>query len=221
MNNDCIEIFPDASLKKFNNNRIVTCAGVLFPKNNMSDWKVLPDSTNNEAELMAVYMAVKMAKKILTTYPEYKDKEIRIYSDSKSAVYGLTRSMTGWLKNIDIYGTIYKCSNEPVKNQELFFKIINYLVDNNLKVKFLHIKGHINYFNNNKIDLANRVFEESNGYKLPNEDMSRICFYNCMVDEYTRRILNTLSEEDLYKYDRPVFSKVSPPPKNYREFILQ
>ena len=56
MNNDCIEIFPDASLKKFNNGRIVTCAGVLFPKNNISDWKVMPDSTNNEAELMAVYM---------------------------------------------------------------------------------------------------------------------------------------------------------------------
>lgn len=220
MNNDCIEIFPDASLKKFNNGRIVTCAGVLFPKNNISDWKVMPDSTNNEAELMAVYMAVKMAKKVLTEHPEYENKEIRIYSDSKSAVYGLTKSMPDWLKNIDIYGKIYNNSNQLVKNQELFFMIINYLVDNNLKVKFLHIKGHINYFNNKKIDLANRVFKESNGYKLSNEDMSRICFYNCMVDEYTRKILNSLSEEDLYKYDRPILMSNVIPPKNYREFIL-
>lgn len=220
MNNDCIEIFPDASLKKFNNGRIVTCAGVLFPKNNISDWKVMPDSTNNEAELMAVYMAVKMAKKVLTEHPEYENKEIRIYSDSKSAVYGLTKSMPDWLKNIDIYGKIYNNSNQLVKNQELFFMIINYLVDNNLKVKFLHIKGHINYFNNKKIDLANRVFKESNGYKLSNEDMSRICFYNCMVDEYTRKILNSLSEEDLYKYDRPILMANVIPPKNYREFIL-
>lgn len=220
MNNDCIEIFPDASLKKFNNGRIVTCAGVLFPKNNISDWKVMPDSTNNEAELMAVYMAVKMAKKVLTEHPEYENKEIRIYSDSKSAVYGLTKSMSDWLKNIDIYGKIYNNSNQLVKNQELFFMIINYLVDNNLKVKFLHIKGHINYFNNKKIDLANRVFKESNGYKLSNEDMSRICFYNCMVDEYTRKILNSLSEEDLYKYDRPILMTNVIPPKNYREFIL-
>ena len=220
MNNDCIEIFPDASLKKFNNGRIVTCAGVLFPKNNISDWKVIPDSTNNEAELMAVYMAVKMAKKVLTEHPEYENKEIRIYSDSKSAVYGLTKSMPDWLKNIDIYGKIYNNSNQLVKNQELFFMIINYLVDNNLKVKFLHIKGHINYFNNKKIDLANRVFKESNGYKLSNEDMSRICFYNCMVDEYTRKILNSLSEEDLYKYDRPILMTNVIPPKNYREFIL-
>ena len=98
--------------------------------------------------------------------------------------------------------------------------IINYLVDNNLNVKFLHIKGHINYFNNKKIDLANRVFKESNGYKLSNEDMSRICFYNCMVDEYTRKILNSLSEEDLYKYDRPILTANVIPPKNYREFIL-
>lgn len=220
MNNDCIEIFPDASLKKFNDNRVVTCAGVLFPKNNISDFKVLPDSTNNEAELMAVYMAVKMAKKVIVEHPEYEGKEIRIYSDSKSAVQGLTKSMPGWLKNMDKYGIIYKYSNEPVKNQELFFKIINYLVDNELKVKFLHIKGHINYFNNKKIDLANRVFKESNGYNLSNEDMSRVCFYNCMVDEYTRKILNSLSEDDLSKYDRQVLSKVSPPPKNYRQFIL-
>jgi len=87
-----------------------------------------PPTTNNIAEMMAAFNAMKACSKI-------KDKKIRIYSDSNYCVQGLKTWSDNWIKNN------WMGSNGPVKNCGLW-KQMKPLYDSFDDLEIFHVKGH-------------------------------------------------------------------------------
>lgn len=192
-----LEIYTDASIKTFgkgtNNERTFGCAGAICPRANKSRYEILPDTTNNKAELIAVFNGVLLADEIRQENSEYD--EIYIYSDSKFSIYGLTQWIYSWLDKKDSNGILHGSNGEPVKNQELFAMILAYLVNNKLRINFRHQAGHINTRSEKSMNNANTVFKSSNGYSLFPEDIYKISLYNDMVDKNTRSKLDGINPD--------------------------
>lgn len=216
-----LEICCDASIKKYPNGREFGCAGAVAIGYG-EVFRILPDTTNNRSECIAVLLAIKLAKEIVDSSNEPFD-EITIYSDSKFVIYGLKEWFSKWLSTRDNNGIMYNYSGEPVKNQELFLCIIHCLSQNNLKINFRHQKGHINYNNPNKLAIANKVFYESNGYTLSPEDIYRITYYNCKIDNETRAKLNTVNPDEFRQINHDkshIIMANYVVPTNYTQYIL-
>lgn len=186
-----LEIYTDASIRKFNNGRIFGCSGALCATTGNSVYNINPDTTNNRSELIAIYDGCKLADRIRKVHPEYN--EIFLYSDSQFGVFGLKRWMYGWLKTMDSNGVLYGSNGQPVKNQELFIMIICYLVSNNLRINFRHQAGHTKYTSMKALEKANEVFNTSNGYYLRPEDIFKISYYNDIVDKTSRIKLDNIN----------------------------
>ena len=212
-----VEICCDASIKKYPNGRTFGCAGaIVVDMDNMSRTRIIPDSTNNASELYAMYLAVNLAKELLIMNSSY---DITIYADSKFVVYGMKVWMDKWLSTMDSNGVMYNYMNEPVKNQELFSMIINFMVNNNLRLKIRHQKGHVKILNSKSMSEANNVFYESNGYRLDYNTLSRISLYNNKIDKLTKNILTHTNPDDYAIEDKEsVFRYLIP--YNYKEFVL-
>ena len=219
-NKKVLEICCDASIKTYPNGRTFGCAGAIATGYNIKKIKVIPDTTNNRSELFAMFLAIKLAEElqVMTRFDE-----VIIYSDSKFTVFGLKVWMDKWLSSRDANGIMYGYNNEPVKNQELFGMIISYMVKNNLRFNIRHQKGHINQ-TEKKLQIADRVFFESNGYHLDRETLSRISFYNDIIDKTTKQVLMT-TNPDMYPIinintDNSVMMCNYIIPSNYKEYIL-
>lgn len=211
-----IEICCDASIKTFPNGRTFGCAGAIVVGLNIERFKIVPDCTNNIAELIALYTALQLAK-------EFRDKgylDITIYADSKFAVYGTKVWMENWISNMDINGILRNYSGQPVKNQKLFKMILSYIVSNKLTIKLRHQKGHVK-LTQDKLAKANKVFYESNGYYLSYNDIYKISLYNNIIDKDTRDKLQYVNTEDYPMNDES--SKIDlckyVIPDNYSEYI--
>ena len=100
------------------------------------------NTTNNRMELMAPIMALKKLK--------FKS-EIVIFTDSTYVKNGITEWIKKWKLNN------WKNSNKkPVKNKDLWIKLHNLCMDNNVNWKW--IKGHSN---NKYNDLADKLATEA------------------------------------------------------------
>lgn len=219
--NNVLEICTDASIRKFPNGRIFGCAGALSITTMEQDLLVSQDTTNNRAELLGVYLGLKLGKDIMDRNPGIYDK-IVIFSDSQFAIFGLTKWMSSWIKTRDNDGIIYGSNNKPVKNQELFMCILSYMVSNNLKVEFKHVQGHVKY-SIKTLKKANDVYFRSNGEYLRPEDVYKLAYYNNMIDNVTREHLNTINpdmypEMDYSKVYQNVMAKFVVP-NDYKNFI--
>lgn len=213
-----LEIYTDASMRTFEDGRTFGCSGALCATNGMAKYTINPDSTNNRSELLAVFLGVQLANEIIMSNPGVYD-QIDIYSDSQFSIFGLTRWINSWIKTKDSNGIIYGSNNRPVKNQEIFAMILTYMVDNNLKVRFLHQAGHIRVTSLKRLGVANYVFKRSNGYSLRPDEVYKISYYNDIVDRTTRSKLYCINPNNfpkssdgtsLAKYDFPM---------NYRKCI--
>ena len=193
--NNVLEICTDASIHTFPNGRVFGCAGAICITTMEQDYLVSQDTTNNRSELLAIYLGLKLGKRIMDENPNYDS--MVIYSDSQFAIFGLTKWMPGWMKTKDANGIIYGSNGKPVKNQELFMCILSYITANHLKVSFKHCAGHVRYTSTKMLMLANDAFYKSNGYYLRPEDIYKISFYNDIVDNSTRQYLDTINP-DLY-----------------------
>lgn len=192
MNSKELEIFCDASIRQYLDGRVFGCAGAIAPIYKSKSLEVIPDTTNNAAEITAIYLGVKMAKELKNLYPDIE--EITIYSDSKVSVFGLRNWMKDWINNMQD-GILYGSNKDtPVANQQIFLKIIAFLESNNLKINLKHQKGHVNALNQNKLDKARKLYFESNNEFIDTQTLSRISFYNNVVDEETRNFLATVNE---------------------------
>ncbi len=213
------EICCDASIKTFPNGRTFGCAGAILIGENKESFQIIPDCTNNKAELMAMYLAVKMAHELTMLYGKC---DITIYADSKITVYGLKVWMDDWLKSMDERGVMYNYENKPVKNQHLYLMIISYIIINNLRIKIRHQKGHVK-LTPGKLAMANRVFYESNGYYLDQDSIYRISLYNSIIDKDTRNLLQNVNTND-YPYrkeetDLAMMCRYTIP-DDYKKYIL-
>ena len=193
--NNILEICTDASIRKFPNGRTFGCAGALCITTMEEEHLVSQDTTNNRSELLAVYLGLKLGKRIMDKNPEYES--MIIYSDSQFAIFGLTRWMPGWMKTMDENGIIYGSNGLPVKNQELFMCILSYITANKLKVTFRHVSGHVRYSSIKNLKVANDAYFKSNGMYLRPEDIFKLAYYNNIVDNSTREYLKTI-DPDIY-----------------------
>lgn len=215
-----LEICTDASIRTFPNGRVFGCAGALCITTMEQDYLVSQDTTNNRSELLAVYLGLKLGKRIMDSNPNYES--IIIYSDSQFAIFGLTKWMTSWMKTKDSDGIIYGSNGKPVKNQELFMCILSFITSNKLKVVFRHCSGHVRYTSVKMLKEANDVFYKSNGFYLRPEDIYKIAYYNDIVDNTTRNYLQNINPDVYpimdYSNNHQVMTRYVVP-NNYVNFI--
>lgn len=94
------------------------------------------DTTNNRMEMMAVIKALEALK---------KRSKVKLYTDSKYVMQGITEWIEGW--KAKGWKTAAK---KPVKNKDLWQEI-DALVDQH-DVEFLWVKGHAGHPDNERAD---------------------------------------------------------------------
>lgn len=95
-----------------------------------------PMSTNNRMELTAVIEALNMLK---------RPCEVRLSTDSKYVLDGLTKWIHGWQKN-----GWRTASKEPVKNAELWQALL--AATRRHKIRWEWVKGHAGHPDNERAD---------------------------------------------------------------------
>lgn len=185
-----LNIFTDASITSTIYGETIGCAGAICMENtNICKFEVLRDSTNNISEITAIKLAVELA---LNNRDEFNI--VNIWSDSQWSIFGLTKWIRSWMNNIQ-NGIMYNSSGDPVKNQQIFLTIIKLISENNLRVNFYHIKGHVDLNNIPSISNAVNVFNKSNNCGINREKMFKAVNMNNMVDNQTRDILSIFKNE--------------------------
>ena len=189
-----LNIFTDASITTTIYEETIGCAGAIcMENNNLCKFQVLRDSTNNISEITAVKLAIELAL-------ENRDKFdiVNIWADSQWSIFGLTKWIKSWMNN-SRDGIMYNSSGDRVKNQQIFLSIIKLISENNLRVNFYHIKGHVIANNISSINHAISVFNKANGCSISREKMFMAVNMNNMVDNQTRNILvNYKTEQRVY-----------------------
>ncbi len=105
------------------------------------------DSTNNRMEMMAVVEALQSLK---------KRSNVKLYTDSKYVIHGITDWMDGWKKK-----GWKNSKKQPVKNKALWQKIDSLVSKHN--VEFIWVKGHSGNIGNERADeLARRGIPTKN-----------------------------------------------------------
>lgn len=89
------------------------------------------ETTNNEMELTAVYMALVKAYKS-------EAKQVTIYCDSAYVVNAITK---GWLINWKNNGWLTK-ENKPIKNKHIWEKMYKLVYEKGMAVVMHKVKGH-------------------------------------------------------------------------------
>ena len=95
------------------------------------------ETTNNRMEMKGVISALEIAEK--------RSKKIKLYTDSKYIVDGITSWIKNWKKK-----NWKTRTGTPVKNKELWEKIDNF--NNSLDIEWVWIKGHEENPYNNRCD---------------------------------------------------------------------
>ena len=189
-----LNIFTDASITTTIYGETIGCAGAIcMENNNLCKFQVLRDSTNNISEITAVKLAIELAL-------ENRDKFniVNIWADSQWSIFGLTKWIRSWMDN-SCNGIMYSSSGDKVKNQQIFLSIIKLISENNLRVNFYHIKGHVAAKDIKSITHAISVFNKANGCSISRERIFMAVNMNNMVDIQTRNILvNYKTEPRVY-----------------------
>jgi hypothetical protein len=114
---------------------------------------------------------------------------------------------------------MYGSNKQPVKNQELFAMILNYLSANQLHINFYHMSGHVRYTSQKMLNKANEAFKVSNGFQLRPEDIYKISYYNDMVDRQSRAKLASINPDTYVVSDSDIITARYDIPKDYRNYI--
>ena len=184
-------IFCDASMDIKRN---IGCAGVYLVSEDFKhpiDYYYIKqyNATNNSAEILAIYHAILMAL-YYRNRKDYNFDKFRVFSDSKICIYGLREWIYAWVNNQNENGVLKRSDNEPVLNQYYFKEIVRLILDNNLKVSFIHQKGHVS-FSKSAIEKSKKFFYETNGFSPEDigTNMRYINAYNSEVDMKSRELL--------------------------------
>lgn len=113
------------------------------------------DATNNQMELEAISKVLeKLIEKKVENY------HIKIFSDSKYCIQGITEWIFGWKKN-----GWKNSAKQPVKNKEYWEKIdsIKKFLEEENKIDFIHVKAHNGENLNERVDDIARGMAENKG----------------------------------------------------------
>ena len=189
-----INIFCDASIDI---NSGTSCGGCLVTNQCGSacsvlyyKGRILPNSTNNYAEITAILVGVIEALRLRPLY-KYNYPIFRLFSDSKISLYGLRDWLKNWKITVDENGNqcLISTSGTPVCNQQVFIEIFNIIVENNLYIELYHQRGHATGKKSKVgLDKARADFIKAN--KVTPEhlelDIEFLSLCNDLIDNYTR-----------------------------------
>ena len=140
---------------------------------------ILPDSTNNKSEMLAIALAVDYA------FQNQKSTSgINIFSDSKVSVYSLTKWIWGWKKKSEGLNHFIKMDGELVNNNVMLIDTLYKISQIDVPVKIYHQKGHCN-----STEMCKKFFKESNGVEINDDDAIKLNKYNNFIDTTTRNFL--------------------------------
>ena len=111
-------------------------------------------ATNNQMELTAPIEALKHIKNKFSNI-----RHIEIISDSKYVILGITEWILGWRKN-----NWRNANRRPVLNRELWEEL--HELNEELKPKWIYVKGHNEDKWNDRADLIATSFAEGEPVKL-------------------------------------------------------
>lgn len=198
-NEQTINIFTDASLKD-HGVTVESVAGslIVFPEINgrstgyLANYTRLLGSTNNEGEIYAIYLGLKtLVDDVLD--PTLMSYDVNLFSDSQISIFGLREWYKNWIDNAKKYnsGVLVSSSGKPVANQDIFIKIIDLIIRNNLKVKFYHVRGHMNPNVEQEYQMFLKDFMASNSIRQePDRDLIfALAEFNDYVDYNSRALL--------------------------------
>ena len=194
--NGTLNIFSDASISKKPNNGYFGCpACIAVARRDNStlsiidkNFLLLDNTTNNDSEAKAIYLAVCMAFKWRLRY-----NRINIFSDSNITVNGLNSWIYNWANNV-VDGYMFSSSGQEVANQGTFLKIINMIVNDRIDIRIFHQRGHMNIENPQHLKAA-RLAIEANGLKVSDNEIINLCNFNNYVDNYSRdTLINNLDK---------------------------
>jgi ribonuclease HI len=161
-------------------------------------YKILYDSTNNHGELEAIYLGIQN----LLNYKYDQNVFLNLFSDSRISIFGLTKWIKNWVKNMGPDKLLRSSSGNVVKNQDIYSKIINFIVQNNTHLSMYHQLGH------KDCNKEKDIFSIIDNFKLYNneiinEDIAReIAYYNNFIDNTSRNILlKTVTDKNFNKND--------------------
>ena len=107
-----------------------------------------PQTTNNRMELMAAIQALAALN---------RPSQVRLYTDSRYLLDGITKWITGWQRN-----GWRTSARQPVKNEDLWRRLVAAMDGH--QVSWLWVKGHAGEEGNERADaLARLGIEEAAG----------------------------------------------------------
>lgn len=200
-----LNIFTDASITTTIYGETIGCSGAIcLENNNIAKYEISRDSTNNISEISAVRLGILLALEMENLS---MIDSINIWSDSQWSIFGLTKWIESWTKNAINY-RLMNSSGQYVKNQQIFLSIIKLIIDNNLHVNFYHIKGHVDEKSIKSINHATSVFYKSNGIRISRDKIYNAVKMNNLVDNTTRKILDTWKTAEPIKLIRGVVNPI-------------
>lgn len=143
-----VTIYTDGACRGNGQENTIGAFGILFMYNEVRKEvkQAFRNTTNNIMELSAVIQALSMLK---------EPCDVKVYSDSAYVINAINQK---WIDNWQRNGW-KNSSKEPVKNKELWEKLIELLKYH--KVQFIKVKGHSdNPYNNRCDELANEAMDE-------------------------------------------------------------
>lgn len=195
---DTINVFTDASVK--NHGQVTeSIAGAVIHLNKGANINVpllrytrLIPSTNNEGEIYAIYMGILACLDIKNIFPD-RAFTFNLFSDSRICILGLREWYDSWVNNTIQMQTdhLVNSSGQEVKNQQIFLRCFNTIINNNLKINMYHIRGHINLNSKESRKTFAKDFRESNHLReLPSQDLiAELVRINDIVDTSSRALL--------------------------------
>lgn len=215
VNPNTLNIFTDASIvsRPYGYDG---CYGAIAVYNDViidEIYRVNTGTTNNNSEIKGVRAGVFLALKYQNQFPI-----INIFSDSQISIFGIRDRLLNW--SIDpISGMLLGRSGQVIQSQDIFLEIVYLMLQYNLRINFIHQKGHVSQHIDSLIQ-AQHVFEASNSVR-GKVDLNMIRFiskWNCVVDETSRYHLLHFNRNMTYRdaigflpttFDRAKFSKLS------------
>lgn len=144
------------------------------------DFRILGNTTNNNSEITAILLGVYKALQY-----RYQFDAINLFSDSEISVNGLKKWIFNWVNNV-YKNKMFSSSGTEVANQEMFLRVLNIIITNQLCINIFHQRGHMDIKKPSDIKKATECFKRSNGIDLNEFDIIGICNYNNFVDDFSR-----------------------------------
>ncbi len=188
---DILNIFTDAS---YNNEKKKGCAGAICVNGNTiveTRLQVICDTTSNYCEMYAILMGIDLA----VMHRKKNIRFINLFSDSNISLMSISGWLFRWIENARYSSKnnqyyLVNTENQPVKNQDLIFAIVNTIINNNLEISLYHQYSHIKNTTGSLIKAKDHFVKRNNIINdIENNLIKKISYYNNLIDDITRQCL--------------------------------